>query len=123
MSVAFILNPSYSYVENNRLNQALEVTESISAPIHYVEDLSISKTPAGNMSISAPVVEATQLQAPIAVLDSVSTETLIPLSGVGGDIDVDGNIDLNNNDIRNVNDITCNTLNYTNLNPPISGGS
>lgn len=106
MSVAFILNPTYSYVENNRLNQALEVTESVTAPIHYVEDLTISKTLGGNMSLGAPVVECTQIEAPVGVIDSVSTEILIPLAGVGGDIEVDGNVDLKDYGLKNVSSLT-----------------
>lgn len=90
MSVQYILNNTYSYVENSKLNPALEVGSSLKAPIHYVEDLTISKTESGNMSLGAPVVEATQIEAPIAIIDTINTEEIIPKSGEGGIVNLLG---------------------------------
>lgn len=92
MSVAFILNPSYSYVENNRLNQALEVSTSLKAPSHFVSDIELTKNLNGSLNVPANL-ETTQLNAPIGVIETVNVDNLIPYSGSGGDISVDGNLD------------------------------
>lgn len=102
MSVQYILDSQYNHIRNEKLNQELEVSTSLKAPLHYVEDLTISKTEGGNLSLGAPVVEATQLQAPIGVIETVNVDTLIPYSGVGGNISVNGNLNLSTNSISNV---------------------
>lgn len=101
MSVQYILDNTFSYVENEKLNQELEVTTSLKAPLHFVDDLTISKTEAGNLSLGAPVVETTQLQAAIAVIETVSVDTIIPYIG-GGNIIVNGHLNLSTNSISDV---------------------
>ncbi|HEY9705358.1 MAG TPA: hypothetical protein V6C58_23165 [Allocoleopsis sp.] len=77
MSVAYILNNTYSYVENSKLNQELEVQTSIKAPKHYVNDLVLEKNLDGNLEITAPVVECTQINAPVALLNTVEVAEVI----------------------------------------------
>ena len=94
MSVAYILNQTYSFVENSKLNPALEVATSLKAPVHYVQDVGMSQTIDGNLSIDAPVIECIQLEAGIGVFDtSISTAEIVPNDGIGGSILVDGSLD------------------------------
>jgi hypothetical protein len=94
MSVAYILNQTYSFVENSKLNPALEVATSLKAPVHYIQDVGMSQTIDGNLSIDAPVIECIQLEAGIGVFDtSISTAEIVPNDGIGGTILVDGSLD------------------------------
>lgn len=97
MSVAYILDKQYSSVLNSKLNQELEVSTSLKAPVHYISNLSLSKNNSGNLSINAPVVECTQIQAPLGVINSVNVDEVIPYSGVGGKVTVQGNMHLGGN--------------------------
>jgi len=109
MSVAWILDSNYSTIKNSKLNQALEVTTSLKAPVHYVSDLSISKNEAGNMEISAPVVEAVIIQSDSVNTDSIFTSALNPTIDTT-DITVNGNLDFSNiNNLLNVNSMTVGT--------------
>lgn len=93
MSIQFVLDPTYSYIKNTKLNQNLEVSSSLKAPVHYVEDLSISKNESGNMVFDAPVVEAVILKSDAVNTDSVFTSALNPLVDTDT-VSVNGNLDL-----------------------------
>jgi hypothetical protein len=82
-------------IKNTSLNQELEVTTSIKAPVHYVDTIPLTKTVTGNLNIDVPEVECTQVTALIGSFSgTVSTASLLPASGLGGVIDVDGDLDL-----------------------------
>lgn len=91
MSVQYILNSDYNTIKNEKLTQALEVSTSLKAPLHYVDDIALSKTLAGKLNVSS-VVLATQLEAPIGVINTVNVEDLVPASGVDGTVDIAGAI-------------------------------
>ena len=72
MSVAFILNPGYNTInnvhhtfwdqdedniKNDSLNQALEVSTSVKAPIHVVGDTHTISATAGGIITDAPQFE------------------------------------------------------------------
>lgn len=102
MSVAWILDSTYNTIKNTKLNQNLEVSSSLKAPIHYVEDLSISKNESGNMVFDAPIVEAVILQSDSLNTDSVFTSALNPLVDTTN-ITVNANLDFSNiNQIQNL---------------------
>jgi hypothetical protein len=106
MSVAYILNQDYSYIDNTKLNQELEVETSIKAPVHLIDDtVSISKNPtSGGMILNASVVEATVIETDsINATTGVFTSAINPLVGdttetisVNGNIDLDGGFGLKN---------------------------
>lgn len=110
MSVSWILDSTYNTIKNTKLNQALEVTTSLKAPVHYVQDLTIQKNEAGSMVFDAPVVECTVLQSDSVNADSgVFTSNLNPLVDTT-DITVNGNLDFSGiNNLLNVNSLTVGT--------------
>lgn len=87
---------------------------NISAPIHLVDGIPITKSGAnlllGNSdNATAECLELqvdTQLSAPLALIDSINIQEIIPRAGSGTDILVDGNFDLQNNNLKNVNSLT-----------------
>jgi hypothetical protein len=93
MSIQWVLDSSYNYIKNTKLNPALEVGTSIKAPVHYVEDLAISKTESGSMLFDCPVIEATVVQTDsVNAVSGVFTSALAPLVGddavlMNGDLD------------------------------------
>ena len=83
-------------------------TDTITADIHYVEDLAISKNQAGNMVFDAPVIEAIIVQSSSVIAESgVFTYGLNPLVNGSGDIAITGNLDLNGGSgIKNITSLT-----------------
>lgn len=94
MSVAYILNSSYSYVENSKLNPALEVGTSLKAPQHIINDnvkLTVGST-SSSLKLDADVVEALVIEgsgvtatggAFVSSLNTVATDpsqTTIPVN-------------------------------------------
>jgi hypothetical protein len=119
MSVAYILNNTYSYVENSKLNPALEVSTSLKAPIHYVSDLSIQKNEDGNMVFDAPVVEAIILKSDALNTDSVFTTALNSLDPELNTITVNSNLDFNDvSSIENLSTLGANKLVTMELDAP-----
>jgi len=107
MSVQWLLDNSYNYIKNTKLNPALEVGTSIKAPVHYVGTLQMQENQAGNLEIVAPEIECTQVTALIgSFTGAVSCASILPSAGVGEDVAVDGNLDLQDYDIKNLNSLT-----------------
>jgi hypothetical protein len=94
MSIAYILDNNTNQILNEKLNQELEVETSIKAPIHYIEDLTISKGATGSLVLNAPVVEATIIETDsINAVSGVFTSALNPLLNTN-DIDINGNLNM-----------------------------
>ena len=128
MSIAFILNPGYNTInnvhhtfwnvdedniKNDSLNQALEVSTSVKAPIHVVGDShTISATAEGI------ITDAPQFEIPIVISSQVNTDTLLPNLSTTG-ISVQADLVLDDRNITGVDELTCSTLHYTTLDPAI----
>jgi hypothetical protein len=87
---------------------------SLSAPIHYVAGIPISKN-AGNLKlgdVDNAVVECLELEsgtsvtAPLGEFDLVQTSGLISQAGLGEPIQVSGSLNLSNYALNNVNELT-----------------
>ena len=128
MSVAFILNPGYNTINNvhhtfwdqgedcvanDSLNQALEVSTSVKAPIHVVGDTHTISETAGGIITDAP-----QFEIPIVISSQVNTDTLLPNLSTTG-ISVQADLVLDDRNITGVDELTCGTLHYTTLDPAI----
>ena len=131
MSVAFILNPGYNTINNihhtfwdqgadcvanDSLNQALEVSTSVKAPIHVVGDTHTISATAGGIITDAP-----QFEIPIVISSQVNTDTLLPNLSTTG-ISVQADLVLDDTTITGVSELTCGTLHYTTLDPAIVPG-
>lgn len=90
---------------------------SLSAPIHYVDGVPLSKNEAGNLNlgdennntVNCLILDAkTLVSAPTGILPTVSTSEIIPLAGIGNNILVDGYTNYQNYGLLNVNSITLN---------------
>lgn len=128
MSVAFILNPGYNTINNvhhtfwdqgadcvanESLNQALEVSTSVKAPIHVVGTTHTISSTAGGIITDAP-----QFEIPIVISSQVNTDTFLPNVSTTG-ISVQADLVLDSTNISGVNELTCGTLHYTTLDPAI----
>ena len=89
-------------------------TTSVSAPLHLVDGFPLTNN-AGvlklgdvdNASVSClNLTVSAQLNAPLVVIDTVSTGELLPSGGVGSSILVDGFLNLQNNGLYNVNTLS-----------------
>ena len=79
MSIQFLLDSNYAYIKNSKLNQALSVSTSLTAPVHVVDGLTLSKSEAGSLNIDAPIVECVILSADSVDSTSVFTSAVNPL--------------------------------------------
>ena len=128
MSVAFILKPGYNTInnihhdfwnqdldniKNTSLNQELEVTTSVKAPIHVVGDTHTISATADGIITDAP-----QFEIPIVISSQVNTDTLLPNLSTTG-ISVQADLVLDDTTITGVSELTCGTLHYTTLDPAI----
>jgi hypothetical protein len=131
MSVAFILNPGYNTInnvhhtfwdqdgdaiKNSSLNQALEVSTSVKAPVHVVGDTHTISSTAGGIITDAP-----QFEIPIVIASQVNTDTILPNLSTTG-ISVQADLVLDDTTITGVSELTCGTLHYTTLDPAIVPG-
>lgn len=141
MSVAYLLNSTYSNIKNEKLDQNLVVSGSLKAPLHRVgENVELTENESGNLNINAPVVECTQIEAPIAVIESIVGLQELELAGstglegqvLGLDSGLNlawlenpsasnwsaypatSNVDLDNNDLDNVKELNTIELNVQN---------
>ena len=94
MSIQFLLDPEYAFIKNGKLNQALSVSTSLTAPVHVVDGLTLSKNEAGSLNIDAPIVECVILSADSVDTTSVFTSAVNALVGdetntvlMNGDLD------------------------------------
>lgn len=128
MSVAFLLKPNYNTInnvhhdfydveadniKNSSLNQALEVSTSVKAPVHVVGDTHTISSTAGGIITDAP-----QFEIPIVISSQVNTDTLLPNLSTTG-ISVQADLVLDDRNITGVDELTCGTLHYTTLDPAI----
>jgi len=143
MSVAFILNPGYNTINNvhhtfwdqgedcvanESLNQVLAVTSSLSAPSHIVTGgttpAQLYMSDAITLSTDAPQFNAPILQTASAELQEVTE--LVQDAGItflnDAHFTSGTGVDEVVRDIDGVGTLTCDTLNYTTLNPPITPG-
>ena len=143
MSVAFILNPGYNTInnvhhtfwnqdedniKNESLNPVLAVATSLSAPSHIVTGgttpAQLYMSDAITLSTDAPQFKAPILQAPSAELQEVTE--LVPDTGItflnDAHFTSGTGVDEVIRDIDGVGTLTCSTLKYTTLDPPVSGG-
>ena len=128
MSVAFLLKPNYNTInnvhhdfydveadniKNSSLNQALEVSTSVKAPVHVVGDTHTISSTADGIITDAP-----QFEIPIVISSQVNTDTILPNLSTTG-ISVQADLVLDDTTITGVSELTCGTLHYTTLDPAI----
>jgi len=139
MSVAFILNPGYNTINNvhhtfwdqgadcvanESLNPVLEVATSLSAPSHIVT----GGTDPAQLYMSDPITlstDAPQFQAPILLAPTSKLQLVDefePTTGITFSKDIHMTYSATASNIDGVGELTCDTLNYTTLNPPITPG-
>ena len=140
MSVAFILNAGYNTINNvhhtfwdqegnaianSSLTQALEVSTSVSAPSHVItggtDPAQFYMLDATTLATDAPIFKAPVLQAPTAFSDLVGEFTTD--SGVSFQNDIHMTYGAVVHDIDGVGTLTCDTLKYTVLDPPVGSAA
>lgn len=96
--------------------------DTIYADIHYVNGIPLSNN-TGNLKLGDEfnsVVECLELQAnaqlstPLAIITGLSIDNIVPYSGIGGSITLNGSFNMNNYGITGADVISGNTLKNTN---------
>lgn len=139
MSVAFLLKPNYNTInnvhhdfydvvadniKNSSLNQALEVSTSVSAPSHVVtggtDPAQFYMLDATTLATDAPIFKAPVLQGPTFQSDLIGEFTAA--NGISVQSDMSFEVDSIKHSITGVDELTCGTLHYTTLDPAITPG-
>tara|TARA_R110000868_G_scaffold311369_2_gene572426 strand:- start:570 stop:2996 length:2427 start_codon:yes stop_codon:yes gene_type:complete len=136
MSVAFLLKPNYNTInnvhhdfydveadniKNSSLNQALEVSTSVSAPSHVVtggtDPAQFYMLDATTLATDAPIFKMPIGQAPTFQSDLIGEFTAA--NGISVQSDMTFEVDSVKHSITGVDELTCGTLHYTTLDPAI----